>query len=189
FDGHDLREIAIESLRSQLGVVFQESFMFDATVRENIAMGNPGADDAQIEQAARAAELHDFIMTLPRGYDTLVGERGGRFSGGQRQRLAIARALIRDPRVLILDEATSALDPRTDRLISETLERVAHGRTTVAVTHRLTSVVGYDRIFVVVDGRVAEQGTHGELLARGGVYASLWAEQTGEERPVEAPLD
>src|SRR5437588_9611714 len=120
-------------------------------------MGRSGATDAEVEAAATAAELHDFVLTLPRGYDTLVGERGGRLSGGQRQRLAIARALLRNPTVLLLDEATSALDPRTERLIADTLNQVGEGRTTVAVTHRLTSVVHYDRIFVVVDGHVVEQ--------------------------------
>jgi ABC-type multidrug transport system fused ATPase/permease subunit len=189
FDGQDIRDIAVESLRGQLGVVFQESFLFDATVRENIALGNPGADNAQIEEAARAAELHDFIMTMPRAYDTLVGERGGRLSGGQRQRLAIARALVRDPRVLLLDEATSALDPRTERLIADTLDRVSAGRTTIAVTHRLTSITNYDRIFVLVQGRLVEAGTHDELVRRGGVYAMLWAEQTGAAPPMEAPFD
>ncbi|MCA1692486.1 MAG: ATP-binding cassette domain-containing protein, partial [Actinobacteria bacterium] len=130
FDGRDIRTGAVASLRGQLGVVFQESFLFDATIRENIAMGKPSATDEEVEAATRAAELHDFIAELPRGYDTLVGERGGRLSGGQRQRLAIARALLRDPSVLILDEATSALDPRTERLIASTLERVGAGRTT-----------------------------------------------------------
>jgi ABC-type multidrug transport system fused ATPase/permease subunit len=189
FDGRDIREVSLASLRQQLGVVFQESFLFDTTIRENIALGKPGASDAEIEAAARAAEMHEFIAGLPRGYDTLVGERGGRLSGGQRQRLAIARALLRDPRVLLLDEATSALDPRTERLIAATLERVGAGRTTIAVTHRLTSIVDYDCIFVIVDGRLVEQGTHGELLARGGVYAELWAEQSGGQVPTEAPFD
>jgi ABC-type multidrug transport system fused ATPase/permease subunit len=189
FDDHDVREVGLSSLRAQLGVVFQETFLFDTTVRENIAMGRPGASDADIEAAARAAELHDFIETMPRGYNTLVGERGGRLSGGQRQRLAIARALLRDPRVLLLDEATSALDPRTERLISATLERVSQGRTTIAVTHRLTSITTYDHIFVMSEGRLAERGTHPELVARGGLYAELWAEQTGGIVPVETPFD
>jgi len=188
-DGVDLRDGTVASLRSQLGVVFQDTFLFNATVRENIALGNPIATDAEIEQAARSAELHDFVMTLPRGYETLVGERGGRLSGGQRQRLSIARALLRDPRILLLDEATSALDPRTERMISDTLERVGEGRTTVAVTHRLTSITTYDRIFVIVAGKVVEHGRHDELVALGGVYAQLWAEQTSGVMPAEAPFD
>jgi ABC-type multidrug transport system fused ATPase/permease subunit len=178
-DGRDVRTASLASLRDQIGVVFQDTFLFDATIRENIGLGRPGASDAEIEAAARAAELHDFVSGLPTGYDTLVGERGARLSGGQRQRVALARALVRDPRVLVLDEATSALDPRTERLIAATLERVGQGRTTIAVTHRLTSVTGYDRIYVIVGGRLAEQGTHDELLHAGGVYADLWQEQTG----------
>ncbi len=188
-DGHDIRHATLESLRGQIGVVFQDTFLFDNTVRENIAMGRPGASDAEVEAAARTAELHDFVAGLPRGYDTLVGERGGRLSGGQRQRLAIARALLRDPPILLLDEATSALDPRTERLIADTLQRVGEGRTTVAVTHRLTSIVDYDRIFVIVDGRLIEQGSHHELLGEGGVYATLWAEQTGGVVTAETPFD
>jgi ABC-type multidrug transport system fused ATPase/permease subunit len=188
-DGHDIRHATLETLRGQIGVVFQDTFLFDNTIRENIGMGRPGASDAEVETAARAAELHDFVVSLPRGYGTLVGERGGRLSGGQRQRLAIARALLRDPAILLLDEATSALDPRTERLIANTLERVGEGRTTVAVTHRLTSIVDYDRIFVIVDGRLVEQGNHDELLGEGGVYATLWAEQTGGMVTAETPFD
>jgi energy-coupling factor transporter ATP-binding protein EcfA2 len=189
FDGRDIRAATLASLRGQLGVVFQESFLFDATIRENIAMGKPNATDEEVEAAAKAAELHEFITELPRGYDTLVGERGGRLSGGQRQRLAIARALLRDPSVLILDEATSALDPRTERLIATTLERVGAGRTTIAVTHRLNSVITYDRIFVIVAGKLVEQGTHDELVRLGGAYAGLWAEQTGGGVAADAPFD
>ena len=189
FDGHDARDVTLSSLRGQLGIVFQDTFLFDATLRENIAMGKPAATDAEIEAAARVAELHEFVETLPRGYNTLVGERGGRLSGGQRQRLAIARALLRDPRVLLLDEATSALDPRTERLISDTLERVGKGRTTIAVTHRLTSITGFDQIFVMSAGHLVERGTHAELVALAGVYAELWTEQTGGIAAVEAPFD
>jgi ABC-type multidrug transport system fused ATPase/permease subunit len=189
FDGQDVRHATLSSLRGQLGVVFQDTFLFDTTVRDNIAMGRPGATDSEVEAAARAAELHEFVLALPRGYSTIVGERGGRLSGGQRQRLAIARALLRDPRIILLDEATSALDPRTERLISETLDRVGEGRTTIAVTHRLTSVTKYDRIFVMSGGRLVEQGTHAELVAAGGVYADLWAEQTAGVVPTEAPFD
>ncbi|TMM19437.1 MAG: ATP-binding cassette domain-containing protein [Actinobacteria bacterium] len=188
-DDRDIRHVTLESLRGQIGVVFQDTFLFDNTVRENIAMGRPSASDAEVEAAARAAELHDFVTTLPRGYATLVGERGGRLSGGQRQRLAIARALLRDPAILLLDEATSALDPRTERLIADTLERVGQGRTTIAVTHRLTSIVDYDRIFVIVDGQLVEQGNHDELVAAGRVYATLWAEQTGGVVTAETPFD
>lgn len=189
FDGVDARDVTLASLRGQLGVVFQETFLFDTSIRENIALARPGATDSEVEEAARQAELHDFIATLPRGYETLVGERGGRLSGGQKQRLAIARALLRNPRVLLLDEATSALDPRTERMVAATLDRVGEGRTTISVTHRLGSVVGYDVIFVVVDGSIVEQGPHLALLEAGGVYAGLWAEQTHGAPPAEAPLD
>jgi ABC-type multidrug transport system ATPase subunit len=189
FDGHDAREVTMASLRGQLGVVFQDTFLFDTTLRDNIAMGKPGASDAEIEAAARGAELHEFVETLPRGYETLVGEGGGRLSGGQRQRLAIARALLRNPRILVLDEATSALDPRTERLISDTLERVGQGRTTIAVTHRLTSITNYDQIFVMSAGHLVERGTHAELVALGGVYAELWGEQTGGVASTEATFD
>jgi ABC-type multidrug transport system ATPase subunit len=188
-DGRDVRTASIASLRDQIGVVFQDTFLFDATIRENIRLGRPGATDAEIEAAARAAELHDFVGGLPSGYETLVGERGARLSGGQRQRVALARALVRDPRVLVLDEATSALDPRTERLIAATLERVGQGRTTIAVTHRLTSVTTYDRIYVIVAGRLVEQGTHDELLSSGSVYAELWQEQTGGLVAAEPPFD
>jgi ABC-type multidrug transport system fused ATPase/permease subunit len=190
FDGVDLRTTTLASLRRQLGVVFQDTFLFNTTIRENIAVADPGASEERVVEAARAARLDEFVRSLPNGYDTVVGDRGSRLSGGQRQRVAIARALLRDPSVLVLDEATSALDPRTEQLIAQTLDEVAAGRTTIAVTHRLASVMHYHRIFVVDEGRVVEEGTHDELLARGGVYADLWAEQTGQalltERP---PLD
>jgi ABC-type multidrug transport system fused ATPase/permease subunit/pSer/pThr/pTyr-binding forkhead associated (FHA) protein len=189
FDGVDTRQVTLTSLRAQMGIVFQETFLFNATIRENIALGKPGSTDAEVEAAARLAELDEFVTELPRGYETLVGERGGRLSGGQRQRLSIARALLRDPSILLLDEATSALDPRTERLISDTLDRVAQGRTTIAVTHRLTSITGYDRICVIVGGRLVEQGRHGELIEQGGVYANLWAEQMGGVAPSETAFD
>lgn len=190
-DGRDIRTAPLASLRGQLGVVFQDNFLFDITVRENLRLARPDATDAEIEAAATAAAIHDTIVALPDGYDTLVGERGGRLSGGQRQRLAIARAILRNPAILVLDEATSALDARTERQIAATLDELGQGRTTVAVTHRLASVVEYDQVFVLVDGRLAEQGTHPELLAMGGVYAHLWSEQTGitvEEEPPAAPV-
>jgi len=185
FDGYDLTQVTAGSLRSQIGVVFQDNFLFDTTLRENIGFGKVGATDEEIEAAARAAEVHEFIASLPRGYDTVVGERGAMLSGGQRQRVAIARALIRNPRLLLLDEATSALDPKTERQIIATLNQIAQGRTTIAITHRLTSVTDYDIIFVVVAGSIVESGTHDSLVAQGGVYARLWTEQTGQALVVQ----
>ncbi|MEZ5227722.1 MAG: ATP-binding cassette domain-containing protein [Acidimicrobiales bacterium] len=176
-------------LRSQMGVVFQDSFLFDATVRENIALGSVGATEDEILAAADAAEVDSFVGNLARGYDTLVGESGRNLSGGQRQRVAIARALVGNPSILLLDEATSALDPGTERQISGTLERAGAGRTVVAITHRLTSVTDYDRIYVVDAGKIAEHGRHDELVALGGLYARLWAEQTGEPVPERPPFD
>jgi ATP-binding cassette subfamily B protein len=179
FDGTDLRRAKQISLRALMSVVFQESVLFNTTVRENIRLGNPGASDREIEAAARAAEIHDFIASLPQGYDTVCGERGSRFSGGQRQRIAIARAMLRDPSILVLDEATSALDPATEAALNATFERLAHGRTMVSVTHRLSTVVKMDRIFVMDQGKLAEFGTHDELLAHQGLYACLWSKQSG----------
>lgn len=188
-DGIDIRSGSMESWRSQLGVVFQDSFLFDATLRENIALGREGATEAEIMAAAEAAEIDTFVDSLPRGWDSLVGEGGSNLSGGQRQRVAIARALIRNPRLLVLDEATSALDPATERQINTTIEKIAGGRTVVSVTHRLTSITDYDMIFVVDEGRLVEQGSHDELLAERGVYARLWAEQTGTPLPEPEPID
>ncbi len=179
FDGVDLRDATVASLRGQIGMVFQESFLFNESVRENIRMGRPEASDAEVEQAARDAELHEFITQLPDGYDTFVGERGGHLSGGQRQRVAIARAILRNPALLLLDEATSALDPATEAAINATLQRVSAGRTTISVTHRLASVVNADLIVVLDAGRLVEQGTHTQLLQAGGLYARLWDEQQG----------
>jgi ATP-binding cassette, subfamily B, bacterial len=178
-DGHDLRTVSQESLRRQVGMVFQESVLFNASIRENIRLGRPEATDQEVEAAARAAEVHDVILEQPDGYDTVVGERGGLLSGGQRQRVAIARAIVRDPAILVLDEATSALDPATEAALNETLGRLGRGRTTVTVTHRLSSATGCDRIFVLERGRLAESGTHSELLAAGGAYATLWSRQAG----------
>ena len=178
-DGHDVRGVTQHSLRAQIAIVFQDNFLFNVSLRENIRIGKQGASDAEVEVAARGAEIHDFIAALPEGYDTLAGERGGRLSGGQRQRIGIARALLRNPPVLILDEATSALDPATEASINATLERVARQRTVISVTHRLASVTGCDRIFVLKDGRLAESGRHDELLARQGLYAQLASKQHG----------
>jgi ATP-binding cassette subfamily B protein len=179
FDGIDLREIQVDSLYDQIGIVFQESFLFNTSVRENIRLGKPGANDAEVEAAAQAAELDGIVVQLREGYDTIVGERGGRLSGGQRQRVAIARALIRNPALLILDEATASLDPATEAAINDTIERVSAGRTVISVTHRLQSVVDYDHIFVFKNGRVLEQGPHQTLLSLGGNYAEMWRRQHG----------
>jgi ATP-binding cassette subfamily B protein len=188
FDGHGVRTATLESLRSQLGVVFQESFLFNTSIRENIRCGRAGASDEEVVEAARAAEIHDFISSLPQGYETVAGERGSRFSGGQRQRIAIARAILRRPAVLLLDEATSALDVSTEAAINETLARVATGCTVVSVTHRLASVERFDRIYVLDRGRIAEQGTHEDLMRLGGIYARMRQKQSGFVVPHEAGL-
>ena len=179
YDGYDVRGVTQESLRANIAIVFQENFLFNISLRENIRIGRLNASDEDIADAARGAEIHDFIQTLPQGYDTLAGERGGRLSGGQRQRIGIARALLRNPPILILDEATSALDPTTEASINATLHRIAKNRTVISVTHRLGSVTGCDRIFVMDRGQVVESGSHAELLAKGGVYAGLATKQHG----------
>lgn len=179
FDEHDLRDITIASLRGQIGLVFQDTFVFDSTVRDNIAIGRPDATDAEVIAAASAAQLDSYIAALPAGYDTVLGERGVRMSGGQRQRLAIARALLRDPRILILDEATSALDARTEAEIQEVLAAAARGRTTISITHRLASVTASDRIYVLEQGRLAEEGPFDRLVRAGGLFQRLYDEQMG----------
>jgi len=180
-DGQDLRQVTQRSLRGQIGTVFQETFLYNASVRENITLGKLDATDEEVEAAAKAAEIHDFVMTLPQGYDTPVGERGGQLSGGQRQRIAIARALLYDPAILVLDEPTSALDPQTEATINATLREQGRGRSVVTVTHRLSSVANADRIFVLERGRVVEWGTHEELLHTRGLYYRLWSQQNGFE--------
>lgn len=182
-DGHDLNKVILHDLRAAIGFVSQDVFLFHGTVRENIAYGQPDADDAAIEAAARAAEAHDFIVSLPKGYDTLVGERGQKLSGGQRQRLSIARAVLKDPPVLILDEATSAVDNETEAAIQRSMKRVAKGRTTVVIAHRLSTIVDADRICVLEGGRIIETGHHHELINKGGVYQGLWDVQTGAAAP------
>ena len=186
-DGVDLCDLTQASLRDAIGVVQQETFLFDGTIRENIALARPGATDAEIREVALLAGLRDLVEST-RGLDTAVGERGSQLSVGQRQRVAIARVLLRRPAVLLLDEATSALDPVTERDVVEALRVASTGRTTVAVTHRLTTVQDYDHLVVLVDGRVAEQGTHDELLAAGGHYATMWHEQQkGDHAPAGNP--
>ncbi len=176
-DGVDIRKVTRGSLRRSMAVVFQENMLFNMSIRENIRLGKEGATDEEVEEAARKAEIHRYIMSLPQKYDTLVGERGDTLSGGQRQRVAIARAIIRNPSVLLLDEATSALDQTTEAAINRTLLKVAKDRTMIWSTHRLTSVVEMDEIIVISGGRAIERGSHAELLAKNGVYRKLWDDQ------------
>jgi ATP-binding cassette subfamily B protein len=159
--------------------------LFNDTIRYNIAYGRPGASQAEIEHAARLAQVHDFVLRLPAGYDTRVGERGLKLSGGEKQRVAIARTILKDPRILILDEATSALDSRTEQDIQQALRAVAADRTTLVIAHRLSTVVDADEILVLVDGRIAERGTHASLLARGGTYARMWTLQAVQQEEAE----
>jgi ATP-binding cassette, subfamily B, bacterial len=164
-----------------VGVVAQDTFLFHATLRENLLYARPGADEDEMISAARAAQIHDFVESLPEGYDTVVGERGYRLSGGEKQRVAIARAILKDPKVLVLDEATSALDTRSERLIQEAVARLLVGRTAIVIAHRLSTVLAADQILVVDAGRIIERGRHRELLAEGGLYARLYREQFGGE--------
>jgi ATP-binding cassette subfamily B protein len=176
-DGQDVRTLTQDSLRAAIGVVPQDTVLFNDTIRYNIAYGRPGASQAEVEHAARLAQVHDFVLRLPQGYDTRVGERGLKLSGGEKQRVAIARTILKDPRILILDEATSALDTGTEQEIAAALRVVAAHRTTLTIAHRLSTVVEADQIIVLDDGQVAERGTHGALLAQGGLYAQMWARQ------------
>jgi len=176
-DDHDLRDLRLADLGKLIGVVTQETYLVHDTIRENLRWGRPDATDAEIEEAARAAAIHDHIASLPDGYSTVVGERGYKLSGGEKQRIAIARAILKNPRILILDEATSALDTQTESQIQEAFQRLSRGRTTFAIAHRLSTILGADQILVMDQGRIVERGTHAELLAHGGTYAALHAAQ------------
>jgi ATP-binding cassette subfamily B protein len=186
-DGIDVRELTFPSLTEAVGVVSQETYLFHASVRENLRFAKPDATDEEIEEAARAAQIHELIATLPEGYETVVGERGYRFSGGEKQRIAIARTILRNPPILVLDEATSALDTQTERAVQRALERLAEGRTVIAIAHRLSTVRDADQIVVLDRGRVVERGTHDELLAHGGRYAALVARDADVGEVVPTP--
>ncbi|MFD8720394.1 ABC transporter ATP-binding protein [Streptomyces sp. NPDC059629] len=186
-DGVDVRDLDFASLASIVGIVSQETFLFHTTVGDNLRFANPQATADEVIAATKAARIHDLIEDLPDGYDTVVGERGFRFSGGERQRLAIARTMLRNPRVLVLDEATSSLDTRTEHLVQQALDQLSKGRTTITIAHRLSTVRNADQIIALDQGRVVEQGTHAELQARGGLYASLLAKDNAQ-RPVPRPV-
>jgi ATP-binding cassette, subfamily B, bacterial len=180
-DDRDVRGVTLQSLGDAIGIVTQETYLFHDTIRRNLLYGRPGATQEDLEAAARAANIHDRIAELPEGYDTVVGERGYKLSGGEKQRLAIARVILKDPRILILDEATSSLDTTSERLVQAALEPLMHGRTTIAIAHRLSTILAADVIFVLDRGRVVEQGRHEELLTKGGLYARLYEQQFRDE--------
>ena len=177
-DGHDITQVTQDSLRQAVGVVPQDTVLFNDTIRYNIAYGRPDATEEEIVEAAKLAQVHDFVLRMPDGYNTMVGERGLKLSGGEKQRVAIARTILKNPRILILDEATSALDTRTEQEIQQALRLVAANRTTLVIAHRLSTVVEADEILVLQEGMVTERGTHGALIAQGGLYAQLWQRQS-----------
>jgi ATP-binding cassette subfamily B protein len=180
-DGHDVRTLTLESLRRDIGIVTQETYLFHDTVAANLRYAKPDATDEDLHAAARAANIHDFIASLPAAYETIVGERGHKLSGGERQRLAIARVLLKDPKILILDEATSALDSHNEAAIQAALVPLMRGRTSLVIAHRLSTILSADVIFVVEGGRIVERGTHAVLLARNGEYARLYRKQFRDE--------
>lgn len=185
-DGHDVRDVTLDSLRRHVAVVFQDTFLFSTSLRENIAYGRPGASQAEIEAAAKAAQIHDFIVSLPDGYDTLVGERGVGLSGGQRQRMAIARALLQQAPVVILDESTASVDAETERRLHKAMDEVMQGRTAIVIAQRIATVQAADHIIVMEQGRIVERGTHEELLRRGGLYRRICELQFGLGKEVQA---
>ena len=180
-DGWDLRQVTLESLTAQIGMVTQETHLFHDTIRTNLVYARLDASQAEIQAAARAANIHAFIAGLPEGYDTVVGERGYRLSGGEKQRIALARVILKDPRVLVLDEATSHLDSESEALIQEALKRVMAGRTSIVIAHRLSTILAADLILVMDRGRIVEHGTHASLLEQGGLYAQLYHTQFSQE--------
>jgi ABC-type multidrug transport system fused ATPase/permease subunit len=185
-DGADVRDLDLHQVRRAIGIIFQETFLFSATVAENIAYGRPDAPREEIERAARAAQAHDFIMALERGYETVIGERGISLSGGQKQRLSIARAFLMNPRILILDDATAAVDSQTERLIQQAMREITRGRTTFIIAHRFSTVQHAHQILVLKEGRIVERGTHAALIRTGGFYSEIFAGQTElaeSERP------
>jgi subfamily B ATP-binding cassette protein MsbA len=186
-DGADIRDVTLASLRAQIGVVTQQTILFNNTVRFNVAYGRPGASEAEIIQAIRAANAYDFVMALPEALDTVVGEKGVRLSGGEQQRLAIARALLKDPPILILDEATSSLDSEAERLVQQALDHLIAGRTTLVIAHRLSTVRNAHRIVVLEAGRIVEMGAHAELLSQGGLYRRLYEMQFAREEDAPMP--
>jgi ATP-binding cassette, subfamily B, bacterial len=183
-DGHDLREVRLASLARQIGMVTQETHLFHDTIRTNLVYARLDATQAEIEAAARAANIHEFIVGLPEGYDTVVGERGYRLSGGEKQRIALARVILKDPRILVLDEATSHLDSESEALIQDALKRVMAGRTSIVIAHRLSTILAADMILVFDRGRIIERGTHSQLLAAGGLYSQLYATQFSRSEPL-----
>jgi ATP-binding cassette subfamily B protein len=189
-DGQDLREVTQASLREAIGIVPQDTVLFNDTIRYNIAYGKPGSPPETIERAAQLAHIHEFVMGLPDGYETRVGERGLKLSGGEKQRVAIARTILKEPSILLFDEATSALDTRTEKEIQRNLAEVSRGRSTLIIAHRLSTVVDADEILVLEEGRIVERGRHGDLLRSGGRYAEMWArQQTGEtDRTTAEPI-
>jgi ATP-binding cassette, subfamily B, bacterial len=188
-DGTDIREYQLKSLREQIAMVLQPPLIFPFSVRDNIAYGRPGASEAEIEEAARLARIHDLIVSLPEGYDTVIGESGVALSEGEKQRVTIARALLRDSPILILDEPTSALDVATERLVMAAIERLTEGRTTFIIAHRLSTVQRCDRIIVLRDGTIAEQGGFVELLRRNGIFAEHYRAQFASEAGAEGKVD
>jgi ATP-binding cassette subfamily B protein len=181
-DGHDLRDVTLDSLAATIGMVTQETHLFHDTIRTNLIYAKMDASQSEIEAAARAANIHDFVMGLPDQYDTIVGERGYRLSGGEKQRVALARVILKNPRILVLDEATSSLDSESESLIQDALKRVMAGRTSIVIAHRLSTILAADLILVMDRGKIVERGTHDQLIATGGLYSQLYETQFRGER-------